>query len=119
MRAETEHSAGIEESERELEELTKQNYQLNEMIRLAREEREELDKNKEMMEKHLIEHDLVDLQNKYKLLQEELVRITELYDLFHNPEYIIKRFSTSEPVVLFHFLKLLHNGVLEKKNKPL
>jgi hypothetical protein len=117
MKADSEHSANIEKNENELDSLTKQNYHLNEMIRLAREEQEELEKNKEMMEKHILEHDLVDLQNKYKLLQEELGRICELYELFDTPEYIIKRFSSSEPYVLFHFLKLLHNGILEKRNK--
>jgi hypothetical protein len=107
----------IQQGQKELDELTDKNYQLNERIRLAREEKDKLEDNNVIMEKHILEHNVEELQSKYKLLEDELKRMSDLYKQYNDPDYLIQRFSNSEPFVLFHFLKMLHNGILEKK-KP-
>jgi hypothetical protein len=62
----------------------------------------------------MIEHSLEDLLLKNKLLEEEKRKLSEHLRLFENGDFIVQRFANTDPYILYAFLRLLHNGLLEK-----
>jgi hypothetical protein len=117
MSIEMENKNKLEEREKELDSLKAENFELNRQILVVKEEKELLDGSNVITEKQKLEHSVNDLQSKNMMVEEELRRMTELCGQYSDPDYLIQRFSHSDPLVLFHFLKMLHSGILERRNK--
>ena len=58
-----------------------------------------------------------DLHNKNLLLEEELAKITNLYQLYYDPNYLYQRLTSMDPYSLTSFLKALNTQIIENNNK--
>jgi hypothetical protein len=58
-----------------------------------------------------------DLHNKNLLLQEELNKIVNLFQLYYDTNYLYQRLTSMDPYSLTSFLKLLNTQIIENNNR--
>jgi hypothetical protein len=78
---------------------------------------EEMQSRKKLAETVLDKDILKDLINKNALLDEELTKMQNLYQLYFDANYLYQRLTTMDPYSLTTFLKALNTQILEKNNK--